>query len=80
MPNDGSEAEEEDETVQLKCLDRYSGCALTLEGLDIKYTKAKHACHSTVGHKERKVTPGKEEIHEEGHREEASPNKHIFVE
>jgi hypothetical protein len=79
MTSNGSQSEEKDETVKLKCLDRHTRGPSTPKGFNVQNPKTKHASHGTVRHQKGKVTSRQQGPHNQGHCEETSPHEHILI-
>jgi len=80
MPNNTRKSKEEDQAVELQCLDTNPRGTFAHKCLDVEYAKAKHTRHGTVGHKEGEVPGREEEVDEETDGEEACPHDDVFVE
>ena len=80
VPDNRSEAEEEDEAVQLQRLNGNTSCALAHKGLDVENAKSKHSRHGTVGHEEREVPTRQDEVNKQGRCEETCPYHNVLIE
>jgi len=58
VADDGCEAEEEDEAVELQGFGGYAGGALAFEGFEVEDSEAEHSGHGAVCHEEGEVSAG----------------------